>query len=138
MDTHIPQNFILHIYNNNREKYGSQKNWNFWLITNLMLIIKIVICINIDNLIWPYLYIDYKYELSTCIINWFWITPKTSLLLLDSILVHHEVNGWRVFTNNKLDRIIVGKSESNTMRFVVIIVVVVFINIIRKRHWWHG
>jgi hypothetical protein len=43
--------------------------------------------------------------------------------------MHHEGNGWRVFTNNKLDWIIVGKNEINTMRFVVMIVVVVFINI---------
>ena len=32
-----------------QEQYGSPKNWNFWLITNLMLIMKIVMCI--DNLI---------------------------------------------------------------------------------------
>ena len=32
--------------------------------------------------------------------------PKT--ILLDSTLVHHEGNVWRVFTNNKLDWIIVG------------------------------
>ena len=52
--------------------------------------------------------------------------------------MYHEGNVWRVFTNNKFDWFIVGNSESNTMRFVVMFVVVVCINIIRKRHWWHG
>ena len=49
--------------------------------------------------------------------------------------MHHEVNAWRVFTtNNKLDWIIIGNSESDAMRVVVMLVVVVGINIIRKRH----
>ena len=42
--------------------------------------------------------------------------------------MHHEVNVWRVFTTNKPDQIILGNSESNTMRFVVMIVVVM--------HWY--
>ena len=57
---------------------------------------------------------------------------KTSLH--DSTLVHHEGNIWRVFTNNKFDWFIVGNNESNIMRFVVMFVVVVCINIIGKRH----
>ena len=52
--------------------------------------------------------------------------------------MHHEggIGIGRAFSINKLDWVIVGNSESNTMRFVVRIVVVIGIgiNIIRKRH----
>ena len=50
--------------------------------------------------------------------------------------MHYEgnVRGRGVFTNNKLDWIIVDNGESNTTRFVLMIVVfVVVINIMRKR-----
>ena len=46
--------------------------------------------------------------------------------------MHHEGNVRQVFTNNKLDWIIVGNSESNTTRFVLLMIVVVVINIIRN------
>ena len=56
--------------------------------------------------------------------------------LIVPLCIMKVMYGEYLLANNKLDWIIVGNSESNTMRLAVmiVVVVVVFINIIRKHH----